>query len=556
MFRASQFSTSVATSPAAQYLALADAGRNAWWRYLLGITVIAASWLVGGGFAYGLVLYAPLGPVTEFVALNASILMLLPGVVFVVTVIHRRSWRTLVTPYAQLDWRRMVQGARVWIALALVFSLIEHLMYPGRYVWSLDLQRWLPFALAALLLTPLQCAAEELVFRGYVLQGLGRRLRHPLALAVLAGVIFTVPHLYNPEVAAYGLAIMAANYFAMGLFLASVTLRDGRLELAIGAHAGNNLLLALVVRYDDSVFETESMFTAGALDPVYSLVTLLLSAAFFYWWFFRRSSAVMSVSVMSDPSHLNTSFSPGQVAQFSRDGYQIVRGLVPADACVRLRASAERDLAATVQPVEYEADTQYPGAPQSLEAPGGRTVRRLLQAYARDAGFREWATAAPIVARLKQLLGPQIALSQAHHNCVMTKDPAYSSLTSWHRDIRYWSFERPELVSVWLALGDERRDNGCLLLLPGSHAMDFDASRLDDAQFLRTDVAENAALLQTQVCAELNPGDVLFFHCRLFHAAGSNRAARTKFSAVFTYRALDNPPLPGSRSAGLPDVAL
>lgn len=534
-----------ATSRTVRYLALADAGRNAWWRYTLGFAVIAASWLIGGSYAYGLMLRAPLGAVTEFVAINASILTLLVAVVAVVVVLHRRSWRTLVTPYAQIDWRRMAQGAAVWAALSLVFSVIEHLLYPGRYVWSLDMQRWLPFVLAGLLLTPLQCAAEELVFRGYVLQGLGRGLRYPPALAVLSAVFFTVPHLLNPEVAAYGLAIMAANYFVMGLFLASVALRDGRLELAIGAHAGNNLLLALIINYDDSAFETESVFTAGALDPVYSLLTLLLSAALFYWWFFRKSSPVMSYS-----------FTTEQIAQFSRDGYQIVRGLVPAAACAQMRASAERDLAEAVPPVEYEVDTQYPGAPPSLEAPGGRTVRRLLQAYARDAGFREWATAAPIVARLKQLLGPQIALSQAHHNCVMTKDPAYSSLTSWHRDIRYWSFERPELVSVWLALGEERRDNGCLLLLPGSHTMDFDATRLDAAQFLRTDVAENAALLQTQVCAELNPGDVLFFHCRLFHAAGSNRTARTKFSAVFTYRALDNPPLPGSRSAGLPDVAL
>lgn len=253
---------------------------------------------------------------------------------------------------------------------------------------------------------------------------------------------------------------------------------------------------------------------------------------------------------------MNDLFTQDEVAHFARDGYRIVRGLVPPADCARLRASAERDLAAVAEPVEYEAETRYPGAPASLEAPGGRTVRRLLQAYARDAGFRDWATAAPIVARLKQLLGPAVALSQAHHNCVMTKDAAYSSLTSWHRDIRYWSFERPELVSVWLALGEERRDNGCLLLLPGTHRMDFEAGRLDAAQFLRTDLAENAALLDTQVCAELNPGDVLFFHCRLFHAAGHNRSTRTKFSAVFTYHALDNPPLPGSRSASLPDIVL
>ena len=245
-----------------------------------------------------------------------------------------------------------------------------------------------------------------------------------------------------------------------------------------------------------------------------------------------------------------------ELADFARDGYQVVRGLIPAEACARLRAEAERDLAVAVPPVEYEADTQYPGAPGSLEAPGGRTVRRLLQAYARDEAFREWATAAALVTRLRQLLGPRIALSQAHHNCVMTKDPRYSSITSWHRDIRYWSYERPELVSVWLALGEERPENGCLMLLPRTQAMTFDAGQLDAAQFLRTDVAANAALLRTRVYAELDPGDALFFHCRLFHAASHNRSTHTKFSVVCTSRANDNRPLPGTRSASLPDVIL
>lgn len=280
--------TQLSVSPAAQFLALADAGRNAWWRYLVGISVIATAWLVGGNIAYALALQLPLGRVTEFVAVNASVLMLLPGVLIAVIVLHRRGWRTLVTPRSTLDWQRMAEGAAVWILLAVGFAVVESLLYPGRYAWSLDLQRWLPFLLVALLLTPLQCAAEELVFRGYLVQALGRWLKHPLALAVLSSVIFTVPHFYNPEVAAYGLAIMAANYFAMGFFLASVALRDGRLELAMGAHAGNNLLLAVFINYEDSVFRTESVFTAGMLDPVYSLVTLLLSMMLFHLWVFGR----------------------------------------------------------------------------------------------------------------------------------------------------------------------------------------------------------------------------------------------------------------------------
>ncbi len=274
-------------TPAARFLAAADTGSNGWWRYALGIPLIAACWLIGGAYAYALVLQLPLGAVTEFVAINASILMLLAGVVAVVIALHRRPWRTLVTPLVRIDWRRIFTGAAVWGLLALLGAAIESLLFPGRYAWTPDLQRWLPFALAALLLTPLQCLAEELVFRGYLMQALGRLWRQPLFVAVASSAVFVVPHLYNPEVAAYGLWIMVANYFAMALFLATIALRDGRLELAIGAHAANNLLLALGVNYAESVFDTPSLFTAATLDPVYSLVTLLLGAAVFHLWVFR-----------------------------------------------------------------------------------------------------------------------------------------------------------------------------------------------------------------------------------------------------------------------------
>ncbi len=244
------------------------------------------------------------------------------------------------------------------------------------------------------------------------------------------------------------------------------------------------------------------------------------------------------------------------LSDFGRDGYAIVRGLAPERLRRRMLEVAQEHLKRAVQPLEYEADVRYPGAPASQHAPGGRTVRRLLQAYSRDAAFATWATSPEIAHPLRALLGPSVQLSQAHHNCVMTKDPRYSSVTNWHRDIRYWAFERPELVSVWLALGQERHVNGCLRVLPRSHTLDFAPGRLDEAQFLRTDVEENAALLAKEVSVELDPGDVLFFDSRLFHAAGRNQTADTKFSVVYTYHAADNRPLPGSRSASLPDISL
>lgn len=251
-----------------------------------------------------------------------------------------------------------------------------------------------------------------------------------------------------------------------------------------------------------------------------------------------------------------TGFSRDDLAEFQRSGFVVVRRLADSEICRQMIDVTRTTLAAPVGPVEYEADLAYPGAPGSRAAAGGDTIRRLKEVHARHPVFTQWLSQPAVLLRLEQLLGPRIVMPLAHHNCIMTKQPHYSSETGWHQDIRYWSFARPELVSVWLALGREAPENGCLYLIPGTHRMQFGRERLDDALFLRPDLPENAALISQKVAAELEPGDALFFHCRTFHAAGRNRTDQTKFSVVFTFRPADNPPIPDSRSASMPELVL
>lgn len=228
-------------------------------------------------------------PLLDFVAVNFSIFMMLAGLAIAVKGIHRRKLLSLVTPEARVDWRRMARAARVWLVIAAVITVTEHLLFPGRYYLSFEMERFILFLGLVLVLTPLQCAAEELVFRGYAMQGIGLLTRRPALIAVASSLVFTAPHLLNPEVARHGLLIMAANYFAIGMLLASVTLRDGRLELAVGLHAANNVFLALAANYEGSALMTESVFTARELDPVYSLVSLIAGAFVFHWWIFQRA---------------------------------------------------------------------------------------------------------------------------------------------------------------------------------------------------------------------------------------------------------------------------
>lgn len=245
-----------------------------------------------------------------------------------------------------------------------------------------------------------------------------------------------------------------------------------------------------------------------------------------------------------------------QLAVLREQGFVVARRYASQEQVAALRALAESHLRHHVAPIEYEADLRYPGAPESRAAEGGLTVRRLLGAYARDPHFAQWATDPGIAGSLARYFHEPAVLSTVHHNCVMTKHPAYGSLTGWHQDIRYWSFSDTDLVSCWLALGTETRANGGLSFIPGSHAAAFTPEQFDEKKFFRDDVPQNADWIARAVCPDLEAGDVVFFHCRTLHAAQGNRSDRVKLSVVHTYYPQSCHPVPGARSASQPGVPL
>jgi len=282
-----------------EFIDLARRGLNEPWRYLISFLVIVFGWLFLGSLFSGLVLVAGLAifhpsvlnqagsvpldqldPLVTFVGANAQFVLLLVSVLLAVAIIHRRPVRSLITTRPSFEWGRAWLGFWLWLVLAGLGSLVEALLYPGRYQVTLNVVELLKFLPFALVLTPVQTTAEELFVRGYLLQGVGLLVRVPIISAVLTSLFFMSLHAANPEMGLSPL-LMALGYFGFGLLASVCTLRDNRMELALGVHASNNLFSWVIVNYTASPLASPSLFTSK-LEPVYSTVSFVAMAVAFY----------------------------------------------------------------------------------------------------------------------------------------------------------------------------------------------------------------------------------------------------------------------------------
>ena len=124
---------------------------------------------------------------------------------------------------------------------------------------------------------PIQTSVEELIFRGYLMQGLGTLFKNRWGPLLSTSIIFGLLHLWNPEIDKLGLELIW-YYIGTGIFLGIITLMDDGMELALGFHAANNLVTALLVTASWTAFQTESILidnSEPSLDKEL-LITLLL----------------------------------------------------------------------------------------------------------------------------------------------------------------------------------------------------------------------------------------------------------------------------------------
>ncbi|MCW1953746.1 MAG: CPBP family intramembrane metalloprotease [Flavobacteriia bacterium] len=193
--------------------------------------------------------------------------------------VHRQSIVSLTTSRPAIDWSRVLHSFCIWGSLVVGTTLLGFYISPENYEINFQWGPFLNLAVVAILLIPLQTSFEEYLFRGYMMQGLGAYFKSNAIPFFTTSILFGLMHIGNPEVETLGYGILV-YYIGTGFFLGALTLLDEGLELALGFHAANNLVAALLITSNWTAFQTDSILLDIA-EPTFDY-TIFLSLLLFY----------------------------------------------------------------------------------------------------------------------------------------------------------------------------------------------------------------------------------------------------------------------------------
>ncbi len=226
------------------------------------------------------------------------------------------------------------------------------------------------------------------------------------------------------------------------------------------------------------------------------------------------------------------SLSAEEAARYHREGYVIPDYRLPETTVTRLAATLDRLIAANpgVRPEKLVSAhiERKPGQGVNADGKNDEGVQGCRE-------FLELAMHPDILDLVQSVLGPDIILWGAHVFC----KPAHEGYeTPWHQDGHYWPMRPLATCTVWVALEESVLENGCLKVIPRSHASHTTHAHLredrDDLTLtMRTrddlfDPAEGVAL-------ELASGQMSMHDVYLIHGADKNTSGKRRTGIALRY---------------------
>lgn len=191
------------------------------------------------------------------------------GFLLVVRYLHKRKFKTIITHRSSIDYSRIFFSFGVYGALALASFILSYYAYPEfTFQWNFKPEPFFILLLASIVLIPIQAGLEELIFRGYLMQGLENLSKNRWLPLMMTSLSFGLMHSFNLEISSFGLAIIGV-YIIFGLVAGVCTQMDRGSELSIGFHIAHNLVTCLLVTADWTSIQTDALFWTEQIPSVW-----------------------------------------------------------------------------------------------------------------------------------------------------------------------------------------------------------------------------------------------------------------------------------------------
>jgi membrane protease YdiL (CAAX protease family) len=274
------------------YFEYASRGRNDWWRYPLSLVVaclLAILCLTVAEIALILTKLLPPDFATQiqqpkdvlpfFLGIAVIFGAMTAGLIVAIRLIHRKRPAEVM---GRWRWDYFAWGFGIWMVVEAVLEMIDALIAPHGFSVSASGGTW-ALAAAALVGVAVQTFSEELIFRGYLTQGLYLALKKPLPAAIASGLLFGAVHISN------GVS-QSINAAVFGIVCAMIAIRTGGIALTWGLHLANNYFGAVVVVSGNDVFRgTPGIFTQNTPQLTWwDLALAVLALAGMLWLIFRQ----------------------------------------------------------------------------------------------------------------------------------------------------------------------------------------------------------------------------------------------------------------------------
>jgi len=216
-------------------------------------------------------------------------------------------------------------------------------------------------------------------------------------------------------------------------------------------------------------------------------------------------------------------------AEFDRNGFFLVEDLVSPADCDRF-AERLQEYASGSRPVSGRIKLQRePAVERSGKVvPGGGDIRKVSGLYDDDL-FRELITSEQVCGPLREILGTPLRLFRAD---ALMKPPKVGSEKGVHQDAPYWPIQPMSMWSCWVPFDDATIDNGCLMVVPGSH-------REGPREHVHTQddfvVPSDKYDIDAMETVPMKRGSGLFFHSLLLHASAANISGQPRRAVTMSY---------------------